>query len=127
MSELTIPAAHNNVRLAASIAYADTGTANSRIEFYDAADALLVTMVLAKPCGAIVANKIVLEQEEVGGDQITVQGDAVRAVWINGDDDIVGEGAVTDEAGEGPFKVSGTTGTRLYAGAYAILGLTALD
>lgn len=127
MSDLTISTAHNNVRLAASLEYADTGSANSRVHFYDASDTLLVTMVLSKPCGSIVSNKLVLQQDEAGGDQITTEGDAHHAVWINGDGDTVGTGLVTDEAGDGPFKVSGTTGTHLYAGAYALLGLTELD
>lgn len=127
MSDLTITAAHNNYRLQGSIAYADLGVANSRIRFYDASDNLLVTMVLTKPCGSIVDNKLVLTQAALGGDQITTQGSAARAEWINGNGDIVGSGPATDEAGAGPFKIAGTTGTLLYAGAYALLGVTALE
>lgn len=127
MSDLTITAAHNNYRLQGTISYADLGTANSRIRFYDASDVLLVTMVLSKPCGSIVSNKLVLTQAALGGDQINTQGTAVRAEWINGNGDIVGSGAATDEAGDGPFKIAGTSGTLLYAGAYALLGVTELD
>ena len=127
MSDLTISAAHHVARLQATMDYADTGVANSRIRFYDASDNLLVTMVLTKPCGSIVDNKLVLAQAALGGDQITLQGSATRAEWINGSGDLVGSGNATDEAGAGPFKVSGTTGTLLYAGAYALLGVTALD
>lgn len=133
MSELTISVAHNNLRLAASIAYADTGALNSRIRFYDASDNLLVTMVLAKPCGTIVSNKLALEQNSPTGDQITAQGSAHHAEWINGNGDLVGSGLVTFEGDTDPvtslypFKVAGTTGTLLYAGAYAILGTTELE
>lgn len=127
MSDLTITAAHNDYRLQGTMSYADLGVANSRIRFYDASDNLLVTMVLTKPCGSIVSHKLVLTQAAPGGDQITVQGTAVRAEWINGNGDIVGSGAATDEAGDGPFKIAGTTGTLLYTGAYALLGVTELD
>ena len=127
MSDLTISAAHHVARLQATMDYADTGVANSRIRFYDASDNLLVTMVLTKPCGTITGGQLVLTQAALGGDQITVQGAATRAEWINGNGDLVGSGNATDEAGAGPFKVSGTTGTLLYAGAYALLGVTALD
>ena len=87
---------------------------------------------MAKPCGAIVSNVVVLEQADPGGDQILTQGVAVRAEWVNGDDDLVGDGEVTfagdtdPVTGLYPFKVTGTAGTLLYAGAYAKLGLTAL-
>lgn len=123
---LSISVAHNNARLQATLDFADTGALNSRIQFYDAADVLLVTMTLAKPCGAIVSNKLVLQQADPAGDFITTQGEAVTGVWVNGAGAVVGEGTVTDEAGDGDFKVSGTTGTLLYAGARAILGTTEL-
>lgn len=123
---LTISVAHNNARLQATADFADTGAAASRIRLYDAADQLLATMVLTKPCGSIVDDKLVLTQAAPTGDQIVQQGSAVRGVWVNGAGVTVAEGTVTDEAGEGPFKVSGTTGTMLYAGAFAILGTTAL-
>ncbi|MBK1693124.1 hypothetical protein, partial [Ectothiorhodospira mobilis] len=58
---LAISVAHNNARLQATADYADTGALNSRIRLYDAADVPLVTITLAKPCGAIVANKLVLK------------------------------------------------------------------
>lgn len=133
MSDLTITAAHNNYRLQGTISYADLGVANSRIRFYDASDNLLVTMVLTKPCGTIVSDKLVLTQASLSGDQITTQGTAVRAEWINGNGDLVGTGLVTFDGdtdpvtSQYPFKVAGTTGTLLYAGAYALLGVTELD
>lgn len=123
---LAVSTAHNNTRLAATVAFADTGTANSRIHLYDASDVLLVTITLDKPCGTIVADKLVLEQLDPVGDLIATTGAAVSGVWVNGDDDVVAEGTVSDDAGSGDFKVGGTSGTTLYAGGRAILGVTEL-
>ena len=123
---LAISVEHNNALLAATVAFADTGVLNSRIHLYDAADTLLATMVLDKPCGAVVADVLELAQLDPVGDMVAATGSAVTGVWVNGADDVVAEGTVSDEAGSGDFKVSGTTGTMLYAGARAILGVTAL-
>ena len=117
---------HNNALLAATVAFADTGSANSRIRLYDASDVVLVTMTLTKACGTVVDDKLVLQQLDPAGDLISVSGSAVTGVWISGTGAIVAEGTVSDEAGSGDFKVAGTTGTMLYAGARAILGVTEL-
>lgn len=123
---LSVSTAHNNARLAATLAFADTGASNSRIHLYDASDVRLVTLMLDKPCGVIVADKLVLEQLYLVGDLIATTGTAVSGVWVNGDDDVVAEGTVSDDAGSGDFKVGGTSGTTLYAGGRAILGTTEL-
>lgn len=81
----------------------------------------LVTIVFAQPAVALVDHELVFMQAEVGGDLILVQGDADRFELYNGDDVLLGEGDVSDEMGSGTLKISGTTGTRLYAGARAIL------
>lgn len=127
MSSLEISVAHNNARLQATANYADSGSGPSRIRLYDAADTLLATMVLTKPCGTIVADKLVLTQAEPTSDQVLQQGSAARGEWVTSNGALVGRGAVTDATGDGPFKVSGTTGTMLYAGAFAILGPVALE
>ena len=123
---LAISVEHNNALLAATVAFADTGSANSRIRLYDASDVVLVTMTLTKACGTVVDDKLVLQQLDPSGDLIAVSGSAVTGVWISGTGAIVADGTVSDEAGTGDFKVAGTTGTMLYAGARAILGVTAL-
>ncbi|MGP1680773.1 MAG: hypothetical protein ACTS8S_00395 [Giesbergeria sp.] len=123
---LAVSTEHNNYLLNATVAFADTGPENSRIRLYDAADTLLVTLVLAKPCGEVLADALVLDQEDPAGDLITAQGSVVTGVWLNGEDTVVATGTVSDEAGSGDFKVTGTTGTLLYAGGRAILGVTAL-
>jgi hypothetical protein len=86
-----------------------------------------VEIVLAKPCGAIDAGVLTLVQADVGGDLIAETGTALWARWVNGDEIHVADGSVSDAAGDGDFKVSGTTGTMLYAGARALLGISTLS
>lgn len=81
----------------------------------------LVTMVFAQPAVTLVAHALVFEQGDPAGDLIPVQGDADNFELYNGADVLLGTGDVTDSAGSGALKISGTTGTRLYAGARAIL------
>lgn len=124
MSDFTITAAHNNARLAATLAYADAGPEKSRIEFYDANDVRLGTAVLAKPCGAVVADALTLVQLDPANDLVVTSGAAARAAWIAGNNTLVAVGTVTDETGAGPFILQGAAGTQLYAGGRLILGAT---
>jgi len=132
---LAITTAHNNARLAATAAYADTGVQNSRIRLYatpqpalgaDPGDLPLVEILLAKPCGAVVADVLVLSQAAPAGDLIAASGAALWGRWINGTGDIVADGTVSDAAGSGDFKLSGSTGTAIYAGGRAVLGISTL-
>lgn len=123
MIEFTISAAHNNARLAATIAFADAGANPSTIELFNASAALLARITLAKPCGAVANDALVLAQAAAGGDMIQADGVAVSAVWLSGTGVPVASGSVTDETGEGPFILEGTEGTQLYAGGRAILGV----
>lgn len=100
--------------------------AGSRLHFLSASSVTLAVLVLASPCGEIVGNKLVLAQADPEGDLIAANGSAVSALWYSYDDVLLASGAVTDEAGAGPFKLSGTTGTLMLAGGRAILGLTEL-
>jgi hypothetical protein len=133
---LAISAAHNTVRLQGTLAFADSGAQSSRIRLYasarpatggDPLAASLVEIVLAKPCGEINAGVLTLVQAEAGGDLIAQTGSVLWARWVNGDEMHVADGSVSDAAGDGDFKVSGTTGTMLYAGARALLGISALS
>lgn len=130
-----VPPGHNDYRLLGTLAYADLGATPSKIQLFATAmpgaggaagAAPLVEMVLSDPCGVIVSNTLVLTQADVTGDLITVQGSALWGRWLSGNGSIVMDGDCTDEAGTGFFKLSGTSGTLLYAGARAILGVTAL-
>ena len=133
---LAISAAHNAARLLGTLAFADSGAQSSRIRLYASArpaiggDPLaipLVEIVLAKPCGEINAGVLTLVQAEAGGDLIAQTGTALWARWVNGDEILIADGRVSDAAGDGDFKVSGTAGTLLYAGARALLGISTLS
>lgn len=90
---------------------------------YDATPVALVTMVFAKPAASMVAHELVFAQGDLTGDFITTQGSAVSFELYSGSGVLLGAGDVTDMLGTGALKVSGTTGTLLYGGARAILGL----
>ena len=123
-----ISAAHALARLQATQAFADSGPEASRIALYDAAEQLLVTLTLTKPCGQITeAGYLLLTQANGGGDMILASGQAATGVWTTSDGKLIGRGQVTDEAGAGHFKLLGSTGTQLYAGGKAILGETRVD
>lgn len=126
--EFEISAAHALARLQATLAFADSGPAASRIALYDAAEQLLVTLTLTKPCGQITdGGYLLLTQANGGGDMILASGQAVTGIWTTSDGMFIGRGQVTDEAGQGHFKLLGSTGTQLYAVGRAILGETRID
>ena len=127
MTELIITQAHRDARSQATLTYADLGAGSAKIDMYDASNNLLVSMSLKKPSGTIIGGFIVLQQFNATGDLILLDGDAVLGKLVNGNGVLMAQGDVTDAAGLGPFKLSGTTGTTLYAGAYALLGATALS
>lgn len=81
----------------------------------------LVTVVFAKPAATLIDHELVFAQGELAGDMIVTQGDADTFELFNGAGTLLGSGDVTDAAGSGALKISGTLGTRLYAGARAIL------
>ena len=125
LPEFEISAAHALVRLQATLAYADASLDASRIALYDASEQLLVTLTLTKPCGQITADgSLLLTQANGGGDMIISSGQASIGIWSTSDGKLIGRGQVSDEAGQGHFKLLGSTGTQLYAGGKAILGET---
>ena len=129
-SPLEITPEHKAARSAGSIAFADQGPSNSTILLFASTDGTgtpLVQIKLAKPCGTVdAAGTILFTQDDPAGDMILVSGAALSGLWVNGAGVVMGRGTVTDEAGDGHFKVRGTTGTMLYAGASAQLGVTAV-
>lgn len=88
----------------------------------DGSAVALVTLVFTKPAAALVAHELVFAQENGIGDFIPTQGNAASFDLYSGAGVLLGTGDVSDMAGSGALKVSGTTGTLLYAGARAILG-----
>ncbi|MEG0149168.1 MAG: hypothetical protein RR701_07280 [Comamonas sp.] len=128
LPEFEISTAHAAARLLATAAFADAGPGPSTITLYDANEQLLVTLTLTKPCGQIVeGGYLLLTQANGGGDMILASGLATTGVWATGDGQLIGRGQVTDEVGQGHFKLLGSTGTQLYAGGKAILGETRID
>ncbi len=88
----------------------------------DAAAVPLVTMVFARPAASIIDHTLRFAQNDLTGDFIETQGSAASFQLFNGEGALMGSGDVSDMAGNGALKVSGTTGTVLFAGARAILG-----
>jgi len=97
-------------------------TINAYAIVYSASDTALVTIDFARPAATLVAHQLLFAQNEAGGDQIFAQGNGAYFKLFNGGGTYLGQGDVSDLAGTGAMKISGTTGTLLYAGARAILG-----
>ncbi|TAN12908.1 MAG: hypothetical protein EPN34_03015 [Burkholderiaceae bacterium] len=132
MAALNPTSALRAARNAASIKLADTGAGASSIKLYTApGDTLLAVRVLARPCGSVdAAGRIQLAQAATD-DLVLADGGASYGEWCDADGAPIASGHVTDAAGNytdadgavvphpdgvGPFVVSGTAGTRLYAG-----------
>lgn len=113
-----------DARLVGGLAAAldDDPTDHAYAILYDGAAVALVTLIFAKPATAMVAHELVFAQEDLAGDLILVQGNAASFELYSGAGILLGVGDVSDMVGSGALKVSGTTGTLLYAGARAILG-----
>lgn len=126
MTDFTISTEHNSARLAATIAFADGGAAASSIDFYDSAEVLLATIHLARPCGVVSSDKLVLSQADPTADLVLATGLADHAIWRRSDATLVARGPVTDETGIGPFVLQGAGGLNLYAGGLIVLGVTAI-
>ncbi|MDB5777909.1 MAG: hypothetical protein JWP93_274 [Polaromonas sp.] len=122
-----IPNEHRDARSQASITYADSQGAGSKIELRDAGGVLLVTIVLSYPCGIMEGGFIRLDQLSPTGDQIAADGVAATGTWLRTDNTVVATGTVTDAAGNGDFKIASAAGVNLYAGGYVLLGVTALN
>lgn len=132
---IDISIGHNNARLLGSRDFLDDGAGNAVLKIYGttrptpgdpAGGDPLVTLVLAKPCGSIVSNKLELEQDAESGDMILFSGTAVWGRLENANGDWAGDGDVSLAAGDGAFKLSGDS-LDLFAGGYVVLGSAALE
>ena len=127
MSSLAIITEHRAARNAASIALADAGPGPASIKLYTAeGGTLLATRTLAKPCGVITAEGRIALQGAAVQDLVAASGAVAWATWCDGSGAPIAAGAVTDEAGAGPFKLRGATGTNVYEGGVVALDSTAL-
>ena len=131
MPELINTAAHRAERNVASIALADTGAGVACIKLYSAAGGtLLAVRNLAKPCGIVNAGGRIELAQATADDLVLADGGAAYAEWCDAGGTAISSGHVTDAAGNytsggavvphpdgiGPFVLTGTTGTQLYAG-----------
>ena len=113
---------HRAARNGASISIADAVAGASSVRLYDAQGGLLLGVrTLAKPCGAITPEGRISLLSATAQDLVQVTGSAAWAEWCDGGGTPIAWGAVTDEAGAGPFKLAGTSGTMLYAGGAVLL------
>ena len=127
MAVLTLTNAHKVARANATVALADTGAANSCIKLYTAASGtLLAIRRLAKPCGSISAAGVITLLTSVDQDLVTTSGVSTYATWVDGNDNAIASGLVTDTAGAGPFKLGGTNGTQLYQGGIVQLATSTI-
>lgn len=131
-----IPNDHKVARSTATLARAQNGTGDSVIQFFGtpkpsigdpAGAAPLVEVVLTAAVGTVDTTGIIgLIQADLTGDIITTEGNVVWGRWLARNGDLIGDGTASDAAGIGYFKIGGTTGTLLYAGARAVLGVTSI-
>jgi hypothetical protein len=129
---LAISVAHNEARLAGTIAFLDTGAAHAKVRLYEGTRAanvataptggtLLAEVELTKPCGTITAGVLTLTQLADG--TIGKSGTATWARIINGNGDEAIDCDVTIPAGTGEIKIPSVD---LYLGGGARLVSAAL-
>ncbi len=123
---LRITVAHNEARLAASLAQLDAGAGTARLKVYGGTkpsvitgapdSAMLVEIALTKPAGTIAANVLTLTQAADGMNAAT--GTATWARFVNGDGTVVMDADCSDMNGSAEVKL---VSTQLYAGGDARL------
>jgi len=124
---LTVTTAHRAARNQASIDLADAGAEAACIRLYSAAGgALLAVRRLAAPCGTLTAEGRIALQSAAANDLVLATGAATWAEWCSGDGAAIAAGAVTDAAGDGPFKLAGASGAMIYEGGLVLLASPAL-
>lgn len=120
---LSLSLANRAARNAASIDLADAGDGASTLRIYTTAGGtLLATRTLQSPCGTINADGAIELAAAATIELVSVGGVATWVEWCDGNGNMIAGGDMTDESGPGPFKLSGTDGTRIYAG-----GIVSID
>lgn len=129
-------------QLLGALVRADAGTQPSRLALYTTsrpanileghADTPQAVIVLAKPCGAIVEDQLVLYVADNSGAMVAASGVPRWAEWIAGDGTVLTRCDVTDLENGGGIRVLGSAtppgdiSPMLYAGGKVQLGLIAL-
>ena len=127
MAVITLTNAHKVKRAQASVDLADAGPNNSCIKLYTAqGGTLLGIRRLAKPCATISAAGVITLLTSTDQDLVTTSGVSTYGTWVDGNDNAIASGLVTDAAGAGPFKLGGTNGTQLYHGGIVQLATSTI-
>lgn len=123
---IRITVAHNEARLAATLAQLDAGTGNAAVRVYGGtkpgtisgtpSSAMLVEIGLTKPSGTIASGALTLTQSADG--LIAETGQATWARFVNGDGAVVMDADCSDMAGSAEVRL---VSTQLYAGGDARL------
>lgn len=119
MFQITGP--HLAARSAATIAFADQGEQNSRIEIYDTSNPQsprrLCVFELAKPCGTIVNNRVNPVLSDPVGAFVDFGGIPDTAIWLSGSGEQLGTCTVSGPDGAGDIQLRNRDGTgELYQG-----------
>lgn len=122
---IEISTAHNEARLAGSLAHFDAGAGSARIRIYSGvrpafgaapSGSLLCEFVLSEPCGSVASGVLTLTLPPEA--QVLATGVAAWARIVNGADAVAMDCDCSDNAGAGEVKLANT---QLYAGGYAAL------
>jgi hypothetical protein len=123
---MIITSAHRAARNQASIDLADVGGASTIKLYTEEGGTLLAVRTLAQPCGSITSEGRIQLLPAATNDLVQVTGTPTWGEWCDGNGVPIAGGAVTDEAGTGPFKLDGTGTMIIYAGGVVTLASPSL-
>ena len=128
MPVVEVTPAYRIARANGLVSQADAGPDASRIKLYDikgAGRVHLADVVLAKPCGLVDGAGLITLQPADVPEVAVASGLVGWAEWCAGDGTYLIGGDVSDEAGDGTFKLkgSGGSGTQVFAGGIVLLTL----
>ena len=142
MSEWEISDTTALAQLLGMLARADVGSGSAQLALYTTArpstiatthaDTAQASIVLAKPCGAIVDGALVLNVADPAGAMVLASGMPRWAEWLAADGALLARCDVTDMDHEGGIRIvggttpEGETSPMLYTGGLVQLGLVAL-
>ena len=123
---IAVTVAHRAARNQASIDLAGVGGASTIKLYTEQGGTLLAVRTLAEPCGTITAEGRIQLLPAAVNDLVAATGTPTWAEWCNGAGVAIAGGAVTDEAGAGPFRLEGTGTMIIYEGGVVTLASPAL-
>ena len=123
---IAVTVAHRAARNQASIDLAGVGGASTIKLYTEQGGTLLAVRTLAEPCGTITAEGRIQLLPAAVNDLVAATGTPTWAEWCDGAGVAIAGGAVTDEAGAGPFRLEGTGTMIIYEGGVVTLASPAL-